>query len=509
MSVIRTSLGFCRSRAGAAIILAGSSALFAPVSDAAAQTLIPTMSILHNFATEGTLDFATEGISDPRGALVEATDLNFYGTTADGGTHQSGTVFRMGPDGFTILHSFAGGSDGARPAAGLIQGRNGQLYGTTFAGGTANLGTVFTMTLDGTLTVLHSFLGAIEGGRPEAALLEGRDRNFYGTTSMGGSGGASGTIFRMTPDGTLTVLHSFQGPDGASPNGRLIQAIDGNFYGTTQSGGNGGFGTVFRMTPDGTVSRFYAFVSTAAGAFPQGGVTQAIDGNFYGTVDKGGLHGKGGVYRLDADGHFTFMYSFVDGQSVGGLIATSDLHLWGTISGQACQDFASCYPFQHFPGYLFKMDLAGHGADTRELGLTLQESRTNSLVQGHDGSIYGTATGWRTIDGYIEFAQVFSLSNFAPCSDTLTVRFESGSMNLGFALATTEPATFSTWLAVPGPPVQAFQLWSIAIPSIFPAQYSSVTYPNFPNLGHVMFLSAVKSATGRVCADWKVVDTAP
>ena len=95
----------------------------------------------------------------------------------------------------------------------------------------------------------------------------------------------------MTPDGTLTKLHSFQGEGGVSPNGRLIQAIDGNFYGTTQSGGIGGLGTVFRMTPDGTVSRFYTFLSTAAGAFPQGGVTQAIDGNFYGTVDKGGLHG--------------------------------------------------------------------------------------------------------------------------------------------------------------------------------------------------------------------------
>ena len=153
MITIRTSLGFCRSRGIAAIILAGSGALLVPVSDVAAQSLTPTMSILHSFATEGIVD-------GPQGTLVEATDLNFYGTTAGGGTHSSGTVFRMAPDGtLTILHSFAGGSDGARPVTGLIQGRNGQLYGTSFAGGTAGLGTVFTMTLDGTLTVLHSFLG--------------------------------------------------------------------------------------------------------------------------------------------------------------------------------------------------------------------------------------------------------------------------------------------------------------------------------------------------------------
>ena len=203
------------------------------------------------------------------------------------------------------------------------------------------------------------------------------------------------------------------------------------------------------------------------------------------------------------------MYSFVDGQSVGGLIATSDLHLWGTISGQSCHIFTGCLPFEHFPGYLFEMDLAGHVADTRELPGRLPESKVNSLIQGHDGSIYGTANGWRTIDGEFEFGSVFRLSNFARCSDALTVRFESGSMNLGFALATTEPATWSTWLAVFGPPVQAFPLWSIPIPSIFPARYSSLTLPNFPDLGHVIILSSVRSATGRVCADWKVVDTAP
>src|SRR5262249_27571536 len=153
----------------------------------------------------------------------------------------------------TILHSFAGGSsDGAIPFAALIQGTDGNFYGTTTAGGSAYLGTVFQVTPDGTETILHSFTGgASDGNDPHAALIQGRDGNFSGTTAAGGNGGG-GTVFRMALDGTVTILHSFTGPqpaDGFNPRAALLQASDGNFYGVTSLGGSSNGGTVFQMTP--------------------------------------------------------------------------------------------------------------------------------------------------------------------------------------------------------------------------------------------------------------------
>ena len=172
---------------------------------AEAQTFNPTMTILHNFANEG----IPSGLG-PRGALVQANDVNFYGMTLGGGTSGLGTLFRMTPDGaVTILHSFAGGEDGAEPSAGVIQGRDGFLYGTTLRGGSANQGTLFKASLDGAVTVLHSFEGGNEGAEPSASLVEGRDGNYYGTTTRGGTAD-TGTIFEMTPDGATTTLHSFE-----------------------------------------------------------------------------------------------------------------------------------------------------------------------------------------------------------------------------------------------------------------------------------------------------------
>jgi uncharacterized repeat protein (TIGR03803 family) len=195
--------------------------------------------------------------SNPSG-LFQGTDGNFYGTTANGGASGSGTVFQMTPSGtLTTLHPFTGGSDGAYPYAGLIQGTDGNFYGTTVQGGASGRGTVFQMTPSGTLTTLHPFMGGSEGAYPYAGLIQGTDGNFYGTTYEGGASGR-GTVFQMTPSGTLTTLHPFMGgSEGA------------NFYGTTYQGGAGGYyETVFQITPSGTLTittmRPCAHTSTAA-----------------------------------------------------------------------------------------------------------------------------------------------------------------------------------------------------------------------------------------------------
>ena len=197
-------------------------------------------------------------------AHIKATDGNFYGTTTNGGTFALGTVYRITPSGtVTVLHNFAGGAtDGDAPEAGLIQGSDGNFYGTTDYGGNISnrcsrgCGTVFKVTPAGGLTLLHAFTGS-EGEHPNAALIQASDGNLYGTTSQGGASQV-GTIFRVTPSGAFTMLHEFSGgsTDGASPQTGVIQASDGNFYGTTRRGGNevGNLGTIFKMTSDGVVS---------------------------------------------------------------------------------------------------------------------------------------------------------------------------------------------------------------------------------------------------------------
>src|SRR5579864_9462124 len=189
----------------------------------------------------------------------------------------------------TTLHSFDS-LDGAFPNAGLVQGTNGELYGTTFRGGTSTActfgcGTVFKITTTGKLTTLHSF-DSTDGRWPSAGLIEATCANFYGTTFRGGTSTACtfgcGTVFQMTPEGTLTTLHSFDGKDSSFLNqAGLVQATDGKFYGITPRGGTGTnpVGTVFKITDAGTLTTLHSFDGND-GSSPQGALIQATDGNF-------------------------------------------------------------------------------------------------------------------------------------------------------------------------------------------------------------------------------------
>jgi uncharacterized repeat protein (TIGR03803 family) len=256
--------------------------------------------------------FASQGPVNPTASLIEATDGNFYGTTPGGGSG-FGTVFRMTPGGtVTVLHDFAGGTDGADPEASLVQATDGNFYGTTVSGGTdsfgSGLGTVFRMTPSGTVTVLHSFTGVGfgDGDGPLAPLIQATDGNFYGTTSSGGTSNA-GTVFQMTPSGTVTILHAFTGGmggiDGAIPEAALIQATDGNFYGATYSGGT---------SNGGTVTVLHTFTGGTDGSHPFAALIQATDGNFYGTTGNGGASGpdRGTVFRMTPAGAVTVLHAF-------------------------------------------------------------------------------------------------------------------------------------------------------------------------------------------------------
>jgi uncharacterized repeat protein (TIGR03803 family) len=153
---------------------------------------------------------------------------------------------------FTTFFSFSA-TNGANPShMSLVQGVDGELYGTTFWGGANGYGTVFKITIAGQLTLLHSF-DSFDGLEPEAGLLLASDRNFYGTTYIGGTDYTGGTIFKITPTGNMTTLHNFTWTDGAGPNA-AIQAANGQIYGTTTLGGLISPGTVFKISMDGTLT---------------------------------------------------------------------------------------------------------------------------------------------------------------------------------------------------------------------------------------------------------------
>jgi len=237
--------------------------------------------------------------SSPRAPLIQATNGNLYGTTYRGTPNGDGTVFRITLSGmFTTLHSFDG-TDGVNPDAGLVQGTDANLYGTTYGGGTNDEGTVFEITPDGKLTTLYNFCSqanCTDGDAPFAGLVQATDGNFYGTTYGGGTNN-DGTVFKITPTGMLTTLHSFDGPDGASPEAGLIQGTDGNFYGTTAEGGVRGDGTVFQITSGGMFTTLHSFDSPN-GANPEAGLIQGTDGNFYGTTFYGGTENWGTIFSL-------------------------------------------------------------------------------------------------------------------------------------------------------------------------------------------------------------------
>jgi len=234
--------------------------------------------------------------------LVQGSDGNFYGTSLAGGTHGNGTFFRISASGsYTNLYSFIGYPTDGNGPNGLLKASDGNFYGTTQGGGTNYVsGTVFRISASGNETNLYSFGGYPADGRnPQAGLAQGRDGNFYGTTAEGGTY-SNGTMFRISPSGTYTSLYSFAGsPDGASPSAGLVQGSDGNFYGTTQGGGTGNSGTVFRVSPNGTYTNLYFFGSSPNDGYqPLAGLVQGSDGNFYGTTMRGGTNNDGTVFKL-------------------------------------------------------------------------------------------------------------------------------------------------------------------------------------------------------------------
>jgi uncharacterized repeat protein (TIGR03803 family) len=292
----------------------------------------------------------TDG-SGPSGGLVLATDGNFYGVTDGGGVHNFGTVFRITPAGkLTTLHNFDNTDGWVAQGSGLIQAANGNFYGTTFYGGANSEGTVFEITASGTFTSLYSF--PPDSKCPFCTgpngLTQGADGNIYGTTLGGGVTGncntasTGGTFFQLTPAGTLTTLAVFCRLTGFHPNSPLVQAANGNFYSTTAMGGvstSADQGTVYEMTPTGSITSLYSFCLQTG--CPDGktpiGLAPGTDGNFYGTTLQADAGHRGTVYEITPAGELTTLLSFTatNGNFIDGSepIGPMLLHTNGTFYG--------------------------------------------------------------------------------------------------------------------------------------------------------------------------------
>ncbi len=354
---------------------------------ARAQEDLATVTPLYSFSTPSNSS-----------KLVEDNAGNFYGTQApDGGLNQ---VYRLSPTGiFTSLYLFEG-TAGTGPES-LIMGTDGNLYGVATTGGTVNggtgAGTVYRLTVAGEFALLHTFDGTNDGSGPNN-LIQGTDGNFYGTTAQGGANNA-GTVFRITPAGGFTTLYSFAGGTSSRTPLGLVQGSDGNLYGTTTYGGaaatanNSGYGTVFRLTPAGAFTLLHSFTNGSDDASPSL-LIQGSDGNFYGEAASAMGIGAGGVivttssflaFKITPSGDFTrlaLLGSGFDGGSSVALTQGSDGNFYGLseINGDAGR------------GSIVQITPAGQVTTlyTFTASGTLGTGGYSPLLLGNDGSFYGT-----------------------------------------------------------------------------------------------------------------------
>jgi uncharacterized repeat protein (TIGR03803 family) len=300
----------------------------------------------------------------------------------------AGRTFHATAQTLTTLYSFTGDPDGGQPNAGLVQDSDGNFYGTTTGIGSSGNGTVFKISPTATLTTLYAFTGGADGGAPYASLTQSGDGNFYGTTS-GNETGGNGTVFKISPAGTLTTLYTFTGgADGSYPQGGLAQGSDVDFYGTTSDFMATGNGTVFKISPAGTLTTLYTFTGGADGAEPLATLVQGSDGNFYGTTSVGGTNGAGTVFKISPAGRLTTLHTFAgssDGEyPVAELTQGSDGDFYGTTFRGGVSGW----------GTVFKISPAGMLTTLHTFtGNSDGELPAAALVVGSDGNFYSTTAG--------------------------------------------------------------------------------------------------------------------
>lgn len=310
---------------------------------------------LYNFCAEGGDCLVTGGY--PHGGVTLGTDGNLYGTTANGGTEDAGTVFKLTDAGaLTTLWDFTAGTtsqhldDEGDPIYAVTQGTDGNFYGVDNGVYAGTYGVFFKVTPKGKLTAYpFDYTDGYEPNLP----TQGTDGNFYGTAQFGGGAACEcGVVYKATTGGKITVLHVFTGYisatsyDGNRPIGVLVQDNAGNLWGTTYEGGEYNEGTIFKISTSGKdytlVYSFQFAEPKLLGDYPVAGLTLGTDGNLYGVTAYGGKNNYGTTFQVTPAGDVTFLYSFC---SVAGctdglvpetpVVQHTDGKFYGTTSGNS------------------------------------------------------------------------------------------------------------------------------------------------------------------------------
>ena len=403
----------------------------------------------------------------PLSSVIQATDGNFYGTTYGYWQAPIGNVFQVTQAGeLRSIYKFcsqANCADGNTPSA-VILGSDGDLYGTTAFGGSSAVsaigsGTIFKMTLGGEITTLYTFctVAACTDGQYPTGLILASDGNFYGTASGSGDPQSLGTLFRISPDGKFSVLHSFCASkncaDGAGPS-LPIQGADGNFYGTTGSGGAANGGVAYQFTASGKYKVLHNFCDGGNGPCPDGSylptIVQGANGNFYGITEAGGRYDSGVVFELTPAGKYTVLHSFpvgLAGFPQTQLTLASDGNFYSTTGGGAPWTWDAAVL-----GEIFEITKAGKYKRLVPFQATASDgySPLAALFQATDGNFYGTTAygGIRTccIGGESGYGTVFQFSNgLGPLVETVPTASKVGKsvLILGNGLIGTSSVKFN------------------------------------------------------------------
>lgn len=348
----------------------------------------------------------------PVGRLLYESGI-LYGTASE-----DSEVFSLTPSGgYTVLHQFSGPPDGNDAHSGLIA-LNGNFFGTTAEGGTANgpcetnggCGTVYEITPQGAESVIYRFTGPPDGFYPRSDLVVAKGV-FYGTTLEGGSSksksctpyNACGTVFKLTPAGKETVIHSFQGgSDGYAPDSSVID-VKGEFYGTTIYGGRHDDGTVYKISANGSEKILYNFKGAADGCDPYGPLIY-VAGVLYGTTNGGpGCRSYGTVFALTLAGKETVLHKFAGGTADGaypfaGLADVSGI-LYGTASGGGGVGSNAC-------GVIFSITTGGSESILHSFNCSSDGGEPQAQLIYANSLLYGSTTEF--VRGSGDHGTVFS-----------------------------------------------------------------------------------------------------
>lgn len=360
----------------------------------------------------------------PEAPPVEGPDGSYYGVAGAGGANGQGVIYKIAGGTYSVVYNFTGGADGAQPESSLIFDNAGNLYGVAPAYGSYNQGAIFKFNINTkTLTPLYQFCpadGCLDGSQPRDGLVMGTDGFLYGTVGYGGAYGG-GTFFKISTSGTFTLLYSFctthftNCPEGYFPKGALVEGPDGNFYGVNQTGGTNTFGTVYKITPGGAITPLYAFTGGTDGTGPQG-LTMASDGNLYVATQVAGnttacnnsdVSGCGSVVKVTPSGTYTLIYDFLDDHGdatpYAGPMQGSDGDIYGTTSGFVTGDSGAVYKLALSPALAAPVQLSlSESSVSAGTAVTLSWKVLNafsSTLQQCYAYVQGGATGAGTWTG--------------------------------------------------------------------------------------------------------------